>query len=289
MLGVPVPPGGRGGIFNRVKGSPTQVLEKSKRLARQVEETIASNYGKAMPAYLRQLPAIRSTLRGRVRRIIDKFVKRVGADTNPWERRFAEKFGIVLAAAILLSEFGIGPWTKKRARNAIRRLYKKARAASVSVDEATDALISRLQKLIAAGKRFPVIQKGDEPSADEIANAWGAIRNVPKVGRAILVPYSRLERLVTPSAITGAVLRKLADRGILRRASDGKLARETMIKPLTDSKRRRYVCLSMKALPRRGANRGRQLQGGPCFDSEAYVLNVFARSDKMARSSGRKA
>ena len=122
MIPVPVPPGGRGGIFNRVKGR-RQRANICGNLARRVEETIASNYGVLMPACLRKLVPLRSKLADRVRNIMDDFVKEVHANGDPWERRFAEKFGIVLAAALLLSEFGLTPWTKQRARTAIARVY----------------------------------------------------------------------------------------------------------------------------------------------------------------------
>jgi hypothetical protein len=248
MIGVPVPPGKRGGIFNRVKGSPAEVATKSKRLAQQVEETITSNYGVIAPAFLRKLLAKRPKLTRRVRRIIDKFVKRVGADTDPWERRFAQKFGIVLAAAILLSEFGIAPWTKKRARIATTVVYKKARAACVSVNEATDALIRHLRKVVVAGERFPLMKKAQALSPKKAAQAWGVTKDVPKVGRVVLAPYSRIQRMVTPPAITRDVLTKLAHESVVRRAADGKLTRQTMIKGLSGSRRRRYVCFSRKAL-----------------------------------------
>jgi hypothetical protein len=232
----------------RLKGSPAEIAAKSKKLARQAEETIAANYGVAMPAYLSEVVAKRSTLTNRLPLIVDEFVRRVGADTDPWERRFAGKCGIDLSGAILLAEFGIAPWTVERAWSAIIRIYRRARSAIVSVDKATDALINKLRKIIKAGKRFPVIKKGEVLSAKGAAKAWGATKDMPKAGRVILVPYSRLKRLVTPSAITGDVLRKLSKRRILHKSSDGKLARLTMIKALTGSKRRRYVCLSIKAL-----------------------------------------
>jgi hypothetical protein len=248
MISEPVPSGKKGGIFNRVKGSPAEIAAKSKKLARQVEETIAINYGVAMPGYLLEVVANRSKLSQRLPSLVDQFVKRVGADTDPWERRFAGKYGIDLAGAILLAEFGIAPWTIERAWSAITRMYRRARSANVSVDEATDALVRRLRKIIAAGKRFPVIQKGEKLSAKKAAKAWGATRDMPKLGRVINVRYSRIERLVTPSAITGQVLRELARRKILVKASDGKLTRELMIKALTGAGRRRYVCISGKAL-----------------------------------------
>ena len=75
---------------------------------------------------------------------MDKFVEKVGADSDPWERRFAEKFGIVLAGAIFASEFGVAPWTKARAWSAVRAIYRRSRAALASVSETTDALVGKI-------------------------------------------------------------------------------------------------------------------------------------------------
>jgi putative DNA primase/helicase len=114
----------------------------------------------------------RSGLGARLRRIIDNFIKKVGADTDPWERRFAEKFGIVLAGAILMTEFGIGPWTKKRARRAVSNLYKAARSTTVTAGDATDAVLIRLRKLVNAGKRFPALKKGNTLDSSK---AWALL------------------------------------------------------------------------------------------------------------------
>ena len=149
---------------------------------------------------------------------MEDFVDEVHANGDPWERRFAEKFGIVLAAALLLSEFGLTPWTKKRARTAIARVYKRARAASASSKEAADAVLVRLRKLVRAGTRFPAIKKGQSLPADQATSAWGVIWKLPNSKRTILIAYTRLESLVMPSAITGAVLRELAAREILLKA-----------------------------------------------------------------------
>jgi hypothetical protein len=243
MIPVPVPPGARGGIFNRVDGSRSHRTKMGRRLAGQVESTIASNYGVLMPAYLRQLVPLRGELAGRVRGIIDGFVEQMHADQDPWERRFAEKPGIMLAAALLMSEFGLAPWTKKRARIAVKAVYKRARAASASAKEAADALLERLRKLVRAGTRFPVIQKGQSLSPDQAKEAWGVIWKLPNSKRTILIPYDRLKRVIQPSAITNAVLRELAAREILLKADDGKLTRQVMIKGMTGKTKRRYVCL----------------------------------------------
>jgi hypothetical protein len=241
MIPVPIPPGRRGGIFNRMNGTPSQKVQLARKLARQVEQTIAANFGVLMPEYLRHLVPLRNETRPRMRQIIDEFVDKMHANSDPWERRFAEKFGIVLAAALLLSEFGVAPWTKQRARNAVARVYKRSRAASASVNEATDRLLRRLQRLSRGGERLRAIKKGKSLPADQADRAWGYIRKLN--GKpVILIPYPRMQRLINPSAITTPVLRELARRQILLK-SDGKFTRQVMIKGLVADKKPRYVCL----------------------------------------------
>ena len=151
MAPIPVPAGADGGIFNRLDGSREAIVEKAHLLFRDVEVTLAENHGVTMPAHLGKLWPPQCSLAPRVRRIMDKFVKKVGADFDPWERRFAEKFGIVLAGAIFASEFGVAPWTKRRAWRAVRTIYQRSRAASTSVSETTDALVREF------GKHWPLI------------------------------------------------------------------------------------------------------------------------------------
>ena len=94
MIGLPVPPGRKGGIFNHVKERGADKVARCTALARQTESTIAANYGVACPVYFEKLVLKRPTLERRVKQMIDEFVKDIGADRSPWERRFGEKFGL---------------------------------------------------------------------------------------------------------------------------------------------------------------------------------------------------
>lgn len=243
MIGIPVPAGHDGGIFNRSSGTPQEISTKCRELARQVEQTICENYGVAMPEYLRRLIPKKESLGPFVQRIIDKFVKRVGADTDPWERRFAEKFGLVLAGAILMSGYGIGPWTKKRARNAIAKIYKVARSTTISTHDATDKLLRRLRRLVKEGTRFPLIKKG---ASFDASDAWGVTKKLSNGKRAVFIPLSRLKKLVKPPVILSRVISELDNRGILISAADGKHTVQMMFKG--SPKRRRYVCLNRESL-----------------------------------------
>jgi hypothetical protein len=251
MAPIPVPPGGEGGIFNQLVGSPDEILEKAHQFARQLEGMLAENYGVAMPAYLQKLVPQQSTLAPRVRKIMDKFVKWVGADSNPWERRLAEKFGIVLAAAIFASEFGLGPWSEKRAASAIREIYRRSRTASASANEATDALIGELRKALTDGL-FPRLEKGQRLRPEDAGWAWGVTQNLATLGPVLLIRLTRLQGLIKPRAISTAVMDKLAARDILTNAADGKRTHQKMILGLNGSKRLRYVMLKQAALKEAG-------------------------------------
>lgn len=251
MIPIPVPPGGEGGIFNRVVGSHSFVMKRCRKLAKLVEDTVEENYGVLMPGYLQQIVKGRPALDRRVRQVVDRFVRTVGAHRDPWEKRFASKFGIVFASAILLSEFGLAPWSKERAKQAMLTTYQSARASSISTDEATQFLIRRLVKLVNAGKRFPKIKKGQHLHPERASCAWGAVTTLPGTGRVLAVPLARVTALLRPFAVTDAVLRNLSKHGDILKSSDGKLTREIMLKGLTGSRRRRLVCFDYGRLKTR--------------------------------------
>jgi hypothetical protein len=247
MAPIPVPPGAEGGIFNRLDGSREVIMERAHILVREVEAMLGEHYGVVMPAYLQKLVPQRSSLAPRVQRIMNKFVKKVGADSEPWERRFAEKSGIALAGGIFASEFGVAPWTKERAWSAVRAIYQRSRAALAPVSETTDALVGKIRKALTAG-RFPRLGKGQTMKPEDAGRALGVTRKSPTHGPMILITLERLKDLIRPRATSSAVLTDLAKRGILIRSTDGKSTRETMIRGLNGSKRRRYVALKLSAL-----------------------------------------
>ena len=247
MAPIPVPAGADGGIFNRLEGSCEAIVEKAHLLFREVEVTLAENYGVAMPAYLDKLWPQRCSLAPRVLLIMDKFVEKVGADSDPWERRFAEKFGIVLAGAIFASEFGVAPWTKARAWSAVRAIYRRSRAALASVSETTDTLVSKIRKALTAG-RFPRLDKGQLMRPEHAGRALGVTRKSAKHGPVLLINLTQVKGLIRPRATSSAVLAELAKRGILIQSPEGKSTRETMIRGINGSERRRYVELKLGAL-----------------------------------------
>jgi hypothetical protein len=236
MVPIPFPPTWKGGTFCNAAKS------ERKRLKKLIWTTTEVNYGVAMPRFVTHLVKDRPTLGADILEIRDGFVKDVVATHNDWEDRYAEKFGIVLAAALLLVRYGIAPWTEERATTAITNLYNAARSLSVSVPQATDALLTRLRKEVAAKKHFPKVSKGETLTKAQKKEFWGCVKEIGGKKNITAVPMTRLRKLVQTAAVADQVLDELASRNLLMKAPDGHLTRQLEITGLSD-KRRRYVCI----------------------------------------------
>ena len=169
-------------------------------------------------------------------------MKDVGAVGNSWEKRYAEKFGMVLTAALLLVRYGIAPWTEERAVEAVTNLYKASRSLTVSVDQATDGVLERLRKAVAGKKRFPRVGKGQSLNVDQKKEVWGVVREIGGKKNVTAVKPSRFKKLVQPSAVSDQVLDELEARKVLVKSPDHNLKCQVLIKGLT-KKRARYVCI----------------------------------------------
>jgi len=193
-----------------------------------------------MPKLLRRLVKDRAALGVEIQALIESFVRNVDAAGNTWEKRYAEKFGIVLAAAILLVRYDIAPFTEERATAAVTNLYNVSRSLTVSIPQATDALLDILRN--AQKKRFPSLQKGEILKDDRRKAAWGVRRDLGGKKDVMVVRASRFKKLVQPSAVSEQVLEELAARSLLLKDPDGNKKRQLSIKGLT-KKRVRYVCV----------------------------------------------
>ena len=79
-------------------------------------------------------------------------------------------------------------------------------------------------------------------------HALGVTRKLATYGPTLLITLARLKGLIGPGANSSEVLADLAKRGILIQSSEGKSTRETMIRGLDGSRRRRYVALKLSGL-----------------------------------------
>jgi uncharacterized protein (DUF927 family) len=101
LVEIPVPPKERGGVFNLTRAS-------SFELAAAVEGAIKTNFGHAIRAYLD-----REFWTQRAKLLVDRFIRKVGATSDPWTLRLATKFAIVYAGGRIAAEMNIAPWPKR--------------------------------------------------------------------------------------------------------------------------------------------------------------------------------
>jgi hypothetical protein len=105
-------------------------------------------------------------------------------------------------------------------------------------------LLARLRKSVAAKKRFIRLPKGQSLNVHQKKQVWGVIRDIDGKKRVTAVPFTRLKKLVQPSAVADQVLRELSTRGLLVKAADGGLTRQLLIKGFAAKERCRYVCIT---------------------------------------------
>jgi hypothetical protein len=242
-IDVPVPPPEEGGIFDRLDDGP----EEGIRLAAQVERTIEQNYGEAIRPYLAVLTERRSELTPKVRELVNEFITSVGADANPWERRFAQKFAIVAAGGTFAAEFGIAPFDADHARRCVTRIYRRARAAIRSVEETYNRVLAGLRRALADESLLPRVEKGDALPRKLRDSAWGFRRIIN--GREIIgVDPSRFEAIAGSAPLADAVLDLMIERRVAIMGVGGKRRPQIAVQGFPRDGRSRWVCLRAAAL-----------------------------------------
>ena len=245
-IDITVPRPRRGGIFDLIDGEYEERGSDAARLASNLEMTLAANYGLARDQYLDRLTIERPRLQAELRQIVDGFVELVGASTQPWERRLARKFGVVLAGAVLAAEWDVAPFSVDHARRCVQAIYRVARRAIVSVEDQTGDVLHHLREAYNQG-RFPLLPKGQGLPEDARDVAWGFRRDVD--GREILAVLPDTFESLTPSKPSAvAVLDTLIEKGIALPGLGGKRHRQIAVQGFPRDGRGRWVCLLLSKI-----------------------------------------
>jgi hypothetical protein len=96
VFDIHVAPASRGGIFDRIDSNGSKRAKRSVQLIKQLERGYLHNQGQIFPKWVAYL--LSNDVSSDIAAAVNKFVKKVGADHEGWERRFAQKFGLVYAA-----------------------------------------------------------------------------------------------------------------------------------------------------------------------------------------------
>jgi hypothetical protein len=142
LLTLPVTAARPYGIFDTL----TKGFDDSGAMAKQITEVIGSNFGVAMPAFLRGLVNARAHddagLRAKIKTYVAEFRKRAGIDLNAGtEVRVADAFGLVYAAGRLAKAYGALPVSISCGPAALA-CYQMNRAASTGGASMVSALLA---------------------------------------------------------------------------------------------------------------------------------------------------
>jgi hypothetical protein len=247
LIEIPVPKRNKNGIFDRL----SSVQLSSTQLVVRAEAAIRDNFGRPIRAFIERLVSKPEIHAQRVMELMEKFLQKVQAGSDPWTRRFAGKFAVVYAAARLAAEFGVAPWPKTHPLKCVARLYRRARELVVTPDEALQHLLHQLAENASSTRRFPEVDKGKAVPARLTNVAWG-IRSKTRDGMPFLAVHSdRFDRLVDPPEYGNRVRSLLAEGGYTVAGKEGRRVRQIKVQGFGSAEKPYFVCVRVDRLPGR--------------------------------------
>jgi hypothetical protein len=245
LVEIPVPRRKKGGVFDRMEGIELSTAE----LAKRVEHTARSNFGHPIRAFLKCLVEDPETYKKKAQTLVDKFICKVGAQTDPWTRRFATKFAVVYAAACIAAEMKIAPWSRKHAFSCIARLYRRALNVVATPEEALADLLQRLAKNAASKKRFPVLKKGMALAEGASKAAWGFRRKTPDTPANLAIYSETFDKLVRPRKHAAQVRKLVAAGGYALPGKEGRLVTQLKVEGFGSSEKPYFIRVRRDRLP----------------------------------------
>lgn len=230
LIGIPIPGREDGGIFDREHSAETR-----SELASMVEETVAANFGFPLREFVSEL-VVREDAEEVAMAYADRFHKRVVPAASPFADRFARKFGVVYAAAMLAADYRLAPWTRKQAGRAIGKIYRRAWEQVRPPTSTAADFLAWLRSHGDDNALFPEVGRGEKVSAEQARTLLGIRREIS--GRPVIAMLrDRLGDFV-PDGQARDVEAALASGGILLPGKEaGRYVRQLRVKGLEPGRR----------------------------------------------------
>jgi hypothetical protein len=225
LVEIPVPKPKKGGIFDRMASVELSTAD----LAKQVEDAVRANFGYPIRAFLQRLTEDPQTYTKQATALVEKFIRKVGAQNDAWTQRFATKFAVIYAAAYIAAEMKIAPWPRKHAFKCVVRVYRRARNVVATPEEALADLLHRLAENATSKKRFPVLKKGKALTKKASTAAWGFRRKTSNTPANLAIHSERFDKLVRPRKHAGQVRKLLANGGYTLPGKEGRLVTQLKV------------------------------------------------------------
>jgi regulator of extracellular matrix RemA (YlzA/DUF370 family) len=245
LIDIPVPRR-RTGIFDRLQKGAT--ARDSRLLAEGLEQAAATYYGEAGKVFIAKLVQDvrnnRDGLKQQLADSIDRFLAKSGVDLeDPYEVRFAKRFALAYAAALLAIEYGVVPWGRKIVYRSIGRVYRKTRSQTTRSVDPVQAAVKQVIRRVRRARVVDLTGKNGQVDA-RLAERARVLLITHSDGlplRAVRPGYFR--SLVGAHIDPREIARRLDDKGLLIPRSNGRRARQVQIPG--SNKRRDYYCLRL--------------------------------------------
>jgi Domain of unknown function (DUF927) len=248
LIEIPIPEP-EDGIFDRLGA----VQLSRTKLVKKAETAVEENFGHPIRTFIAHLVGDPETHTRRATELIDKFLQKVRAGSDPWARRFATKFAVVYAAARLAAELEVAPWLPGHPFKCVERLYKAARAQVITPEETLTALLHRLANNASSVTRFPKIDKGDSVPAELKDKVWG-IHSEARDGTAFLAIHSdRFNSLVNPAHHADRVRELLVEGGYTVPGKEGRHVRQIKVQGFGSTEKPYFLCVRLDRIPKQAS------------------------------------
>ena len=94
---------------------------------------------------------------------VNEFVRHVGAENDGWQKRYAQKFGLIYAAMKLGVNLGLLPWSEELPLKVATKCYRKARKGAMSEAEVNRYFAEQFCKTMKGSNRVADVPKGATP------------------------------------------------------------------------------------------------------------------------------
>jgi putative DNA primase/helicase len=245
LVEIPVPTRRKGGVFDRMEGIELSAAD----LAKSVEHTARTNFGHPIRAFLKRLVEDRETHTKQAQALVKKFIRKVGAQDDPWTQRFATKFAVVYAAACIAADMKIAPWSRKHGFSCVARLYRRALNVVATPEEALDDLLHRLAKNATSKKRFPLLKKGMALSKGASKAAWGFRRKTSGTPPNLAIHSEKFDKLVRPRKHAAQVRKLLASGGYTLPGKERRIVTQIKVEGFGSSEKPYFIRIRPDRLP----------------------------------------
>lgn len=218
----------------RIKGRGVFDLLPSDRrtatVASRLERGVGENYGVAGKAFVEKYLASKEKSIGLAKSWIEQFMVKSGVSQQSWERRFASRFALAYAAAMLARTFKILPWSEGRLFKALSSAWADARSAVQGEAERTTAVLAKLRTK-ARSRLAPhsVSSKNLDTKTRDRLRRYGCSRKDKNGREEFLIRPTAFRRWVGEAAHPEYILRLLQRSGALVTPTTGKYTSQVVM------------------------------------------------------------